>query len=353
VLEFDGSSWSALDTLSGSARAITTVDGRLYVAVDPLFEYGCDPSGPAPSNSSIFEWQNGRWDEIASTTPGVAGTLWCSAPIVRLSEYQGDLVAYGGFDAIGGALAKGIARWNGSSWQAFGSGPSGQLFPFTGGAVVGDRLIVPTFADSQDGLVNSMLETWDGTSWSVLPGIRGNITCIAGIGGVLYVGGVLELDGVAGKVSVASWGGLQWTTFGSGLGGPPTAIVEHDGAIYFGGGFSTAGDKSSFGVARWDAPRRAPQLRTPQLSPARPNPFRGVADLSLQLDGEGIVRVAVYDINGREVTVLEDGFRNAGPHGIRWDGRDRLGKQVPAGVYFISAKGANGATTSRKVVRLR
>ena len=37
---------------------------------------------------------------------------------------------------------------------------------------------------------------------------------------------------------------------------------------------------------------------------------------------------------GREVTVLEDGLKDEGSHQVRWNGVDRSGQAVGAGVYF-------------------
>lgn len=351
VLKFGGASWSAMDTLSGHATAITTVNGDQYVAVDRT-PYACG-NGVTPS-SSILRWAKDHWDEIGVASAGTSSSFWCTSAIVGLSEYQGELIAYGIFDTISGVLARGVAGWNGNEWRSLADGPSGCVFA-TGNvsATVGDRLGIVTYKCSDLDLQDLTIEVWDGRAWGVVPNIEGHISTIASIRGLLYVGGRFQLDGIGSNVSVATWDGIHWEQLGTGLDSGPTAIVEHDGAVYFGGPFSTAGGKSSFGIARWDELRRAPPLRTPRLSSARPNPFLATAYLSLQLDGEGVVRVAVYDVNGREISVLEDGFRSAGPHGIRWDGRDRLGKQVPAGVYFISARSANGATTSRKVVRLR
>jgi hypothetical protein len=177
------------------------------------------------------------------------------------------------------------------------------------------------------------------------------VTALADIGGILYVSGNLTLsDGR--EVAVAAWDGQRWTTLGSGLNGAAVAIVEHDGAVYFGGPFSAAGGKASFGIARWNGDVSKAPPRRPSLSLGRPNPFRTSADFTFRLDREGAVRVGVYDVQGREVTVLINGQLTVGLHPIRWDGRDRSGRRVPAGVYFVSAHSADGNVTSRKIVHV-
>ena len=47
---------------------------------------------------------------------------------MALAVYNGDLIAGGDFTSAGGASAAHIARWNGSSWQAVGSGIGGSVF---------------------------------------------------------------------------------------------------------------------------------------------------------------------------------------------------------------------------------
>lgn len=350
VIQFDGATWSGLDTLAGRASAVVKVGGVLYAAVSRDLLEGQYGRGPT---ESVLRWVDGHWEEIGIASS--AGTQWgWLPPIAGLSEHGGDLVAHGSLRSIDGITVNGIARWNGREWLPFGAGPRECVWPLNPvAASLGDRLVIQTCDCINPSFQNSKMETWDGRSWSPVPRFRGFISSIAGLRGLLYVGGFYQLEGAGSDMTIATWDGLHWAPLGSGLDSAPFAIVEHDGAIYFGGPFSTAGDKSSFGIARWNELRRAPPARRAQLTQAGKNPFHASADLSLHLDGEGVVRVAVYDVNGREVAVLEDGFRSAGQHGIHWDGRDNLGRKVPTGVYFISARTPSGTVSSRKLVRLR
>jgi hypothetical protein len=66
-----------------------------------------------------------------------------------------------------------------------------------------------------------------------------------------------------------------------------------------------------------------------------PNPFSGrdEATVALVVAERSDVRVAVYDVLGREVTVLHDGPLRAGEHRLRLDGQ-----ALPAGVYVVRAE---------------
>ena len=154
-------------------------------------------------------------------------------------------------------------------------------------------------------------------------------------------------------MTAAAWDGQHWVTLGSGPNSAAYSIVEHAGSVYFGGYFSTAGGKASFGVARWSGTIATPPARTPWLSEGRPNPFLTTADFSYRLDQPATIRVAVYDVRGREIKVLADGQRTAGLHPVQWDGRDRAGRKMPSGVYFISVQNGNGSVTSTKIVHVQ
>jgi CubicO group peptidase (beta-lactamase class C family) len=51
-----------------------------------------------------------------------------------------------------------------------------------------------------------------------------------------------------------------------------------------------------------------------------PNPFNPVTTLSFTLSEAGKVNLTVYDVNGRLITTLVDGYRQAGSHEVSFDG---------------------------------
>jgi hypothetical protein len=59
-----------------------------------------------------------------------------------------------------------------------------------------------------------------------------------------------------------------------------------------------------------------------------PNPFQGEAAVTLTLPEPAEATVAVYDVLGRRVALLQDGALAAGPHTFRLDG-----SSLPPGVY--------------------
>ena len=62
----------------------------------------------------------------------------------------------------------------------------------------------------------------------------------------------------------------------------------------------------------------------------------------------------IYDASGRLARTLDDGARPraAGEHLATWDGRDDLGRPLPAGVYLCRLQ-AGGRSASGKLILLK
>jgi hypothetical protein len=67
---------------------------------------------------------------------------------------------------------------------------------------------------------------------------------------------------------------------------------------------------------------------------AAPNPFNPATVLSYRMDQAGEARLEVYDLMGRLVETLAQGWQSAGEHQALWAGRDRNGRAAASGVYL-------------------
>jgi len=90
-----------------------------------------------------------------------------------------------------------------------------------------------------------------------------------------------------------------------------------------------------------------------RLERARPDPFVTSTQVAYELARAGRVRLSVFDLHGREVSVLEDGPLAAGPHTVTWRAQDHGGVSIPAGAYFIRLQLPEGGERVERVVRLR
>ena len=68
--------------------------------------------------------------------------------------------------------------------------------------------------------------------------------------------------------------------------------------------------------------------------------------------GGGHVTLRIYDVSGRLVRTLIDGFERPGMKGVTWDGRSNQGQVTATGVYFYRMT-APGFGKTRKVVVTR
>jgi hypothetical protein len=69
------------------------------------------------------------------------------------------------------------------------------------------------------------------------------------------------------------------------------------------------------------------------LGSAYPNPFNPGTVVPFELASAGPVRLAVYDVTGRQVALLANTTMAAGRHSVAWDASG-----LPSGVYVIQLR---------------
>ena len=62
------------------------------------------------------------------------------------------------------------------------------------------------------------------------------------------------------------------------------------------------------------------------------------------------MRVSIFDVQGRVVRTLAEGFETAGEHAVHWDGRDARGSTLASGLYFYPLTSPDGTFTRKLVV---
>lgn len=82
-----------------------------------------------------------------------------------------------------------------------------------------------------------------------------------------------------------------------------------------------------------------------------PNPFNPRIQGRIQLDAAAEVDAAVFDLAGRRVATLKQGYLSAGIHPLVWDGQHR-GQAAAAGLYMLRIRAEN-SVLSRKIILLK
>jgi DNA-binding beta-propeller fold protein YncE len=76
-----------------------------------------------------------------------------------------------------------------------------------------------------------------------------------------------------------------------------------------------------------------------------PNPFNSTTTLQLDLPRDIRARLVVYDVLGREVSVLNDGLMSAGSHVVRFDAN-----KLSSGNYFVRLDAANASQIQKLIL---
>ena len=76
-----------------------------------------------------------------------------------------------------------------------------------------------------------------------------------------------------------------------------------------------------------------------------PNPFNPTTTIRYGLNQNANIQVLIYDIKGRVITTLIDGFQTTGYHSIIWDA-----SKFSSGIYFLNMSAGEIAETKKMVL---
>lgn len=230
-----------------------------------------DGSGPLPpllvAGGRFVNAGNTPASKIAAWNP--ATNVW-SAFGLGMNEYVlalasvsngsggNDLIASGGFNQAGGGQAIGIARWNGTSWSAMGTGNDVRdtyaLAVLPGGTlVIGGTFL---FVNQNFAVLANHVARWDGANWQAMgTGMNDHVFAFAVLpGGDLIAGGYFTNAGGNPANYIARWSGASWSPLGLGTDGFVFALsLLPSGDLVVAGNFNNAGGAPASKVARWSS----------------------------------------------------------------------------------------------------
>jgi serine protease len=78
-----------------------------------------------------------------------------------------------------------------------------------------------------------------------------------------------------------------------------------------------------------------------------PNPFNASTLIRFSIPSDEFATLAIYDLLGRRIRLLHEGFLEAGGHEYVWDGADQTGRAVSSGIYFYRLETERTTSTKR------
>ena len=169
--------------------------------------------------------------------------------------YNGELYVGGSFYSAGNILANGIAKWNGTSWSAVGSGIVGEVYSL---CVFNGELYAGGYISSAGNIPVLGLARWNGTSWSAVGNIAtSDVKAMTVFNGELYVAG--EFPGFfANGTSIVKWDGSNWAAvvpendlYHASI----ESMVVYNGNLYAAGAYYEIGGggvPDYFRITKWD-----------------------------------------------------------------------------------------------------
>lgn len=259
VARWDGRSWSRLgEGMEAGAYVYAFARFRGELAAAGAFaRAGGDDAG------SVALWDGATWRGASGASIGFGA----GGPVRALLADGDSLYVGGSFSSAGGVGANAVARWDGRSWHALGEGidsrdEPGLLTEVRALARFGEDLVAGGSFTFAGGAPARHVAAWDGSSWRPLgaglerPALGLGVAALAVHQNRLIAGGALAGSGGTAFENIASWDGAAWRPLGAGLGGgfvtSVNALAVHQGVLLAGGDFSRTGPTPVGRVARWD-----------------------------------------------------------------------------------------------------
>jgi hypothetical protein len=220
---------------NGRVNAVAVSGSDVYVG-------GSFTINDATNVLRIAKWDGSSWSALGT---GLNDEVFAIA-----ASPNGDIYVGGAFTLAGGNSALRIAKWDGSSWSALGTGPANTVRAID---VDGTDVYAGGDFTAVGGIGALRVAKWDGSTWSALgTGLSDIVYAVAAYDGDVIVGGPFTSAGGNAALYIAAWNGSSWLTVSNSVSAPVYALEVIGGELYVGGEFTSAGGSAAFRIARWD-----------------------------------------------------------------------------------------------------
>ncbi|MEX1140635.1 MAG: T9SS type A sorting domain-containing protein [Bacteroidota bacterium] len=231
---------------------------------------------------------------------------------------------------------------NGGAWNAVNTGLPSNLFVPTLATI--NNTIFASVTDNSGGTNQVFRSTDNGASWIAADnGFSAGITKLS-----LTVNGSALFAGTTEGVHVTTDNGANWTSANDGLTGNPIHSLTVFGTELFAGTNNAGVWKRSLSeiVTSIDSdPDNGPLNFA--LDQNYPNPFNPSTTITFTLPARSLVSLKIFDLLGREVSIVILGELHSGRHSHEWHAGN-----LPNGVYFYRLQ-AEDFVKTRKLAVIR
>jgi hypothetical protein len=353
VAKWNGTTWSELG--SGLGGATYTQDINSIVSDASGNIYAAGQIGFLSGGNLVYEvvkWNGSAWSIVGGTANGLHGNSSIKTIAV---DGSGNVYATGDFTDGANAFAGHpyIAKFNGTSWSALGTGSGSLNIPISSDALAitadasGNVYAAGKFTDAQG---NEYVAKWNGTAWSELGGTtsmgstvqHGEITSLVlDASGNLYAGGGF-LDATSAHNTVMKWNGTRWSNAGhydllaqdnAGI----KNMASHGNTIYAtGGNLNTRG---SHFVGKYDGTTGISELSG---TACRMNPNPASSSFALHFSKPITASITVTDIEGQEMIRTQINDQTEKTFAIN---------SLAIGMYLVMIETAAGETRILKLIK--
>ncbi len=237
VCKLVNGTWQPFAETTTSCIGITVIDTNLYVL-------GRFDSIAGIAAHGVARYDGTNWNAIGNANWSTGSGAYCA------TKYQGDLYVGGGFHSPNSYNC--LAKWDGIQWQNFGAAFTGFLDGVNCFAEYNGYLYVGGYFTTASGSPGNMIARWDGSTWTQVGGgiTGGQVLSMKVYNNELWVGGQISTAGGISTPYLAKYDGMDWCNVGN-FDNSITAIEVFNGELYIGGGFWTVDGDSVSKVLKW------------------------------------------------------------------------------------------------------
>jgi hypothetical protein len=355
IAMWNGGSWSSMaGGVEGSnphVEALAVYNGKLYAGGTFLTAGGVLTVG-------VARWIGTGWEAVGP--PIAPPNRESYFGVYAFATYNSELYLGGSYHTTNNTDSSIILKWDGSSWQPVGGGITGAIVKAL--TVYQGQLIVAGNFYMAGNLPVNNITAWNGSVWSspFSTGIDNTVYTFCQIGTNLYAGGTFYNSGGNPTSMISKWDGSSWTALGTGTNAGVLAIVNYppvpvSANIIAGGFFNTAGGEAAKHLATYGnflgiSPVTGGIPTKFALGQNYPNPFNPSTKIKFdvpQTTGDIPVKLSVYDMPGREVSVIINKHFIPGRYEVVFDG-----SQLSSGTYFYKLQ-CGSFTESKKMILVK